>query len=99
MARFALHGLPGGDGYLLDVQSDHLDILPTRIVVPLVREQPSPRALQGVTPVFEINGEGWLMVTYQLAAMERRALGPVVGDLSAERDRITAALDLLLTGF
>jgi len=50
-------------------------------------------------PVFDIDRDRWLMLTPQIASIERRALGPVLGDLSAERDRITAALDLLLTGF
>lgn len=99
MARFALHRLPDRPGFLLDVQSNHLDMLPTRMVVPLVPEGTSPNALKGLTPIFVIDGERWLMVTYQMAAFDRRALGPVLGDLSAERDRITAALDLLLTGF
>ncbi|MBR0656502.1 CcdB family protein [Plastoroseomonas arctica] len=99
MPRFALHRLPDAPGYLLDVQSNNLDMLPTRIVVPLVPEATSPRLLKGLTPVFDIEGERLLMVTYQMASMERRILGPILGDLSAERDRITAALDLLLTGF
>jgi toxin CcdB len=99
MARFGLHRLRNTPGYLLDVQSLHLDWLATRVVVPLIAERGGPLATKGLMPVFDIDGERWLMLTPQMASIERRALGPVLGDLSVERNRIIAALDLLLTGF
>lgn len=99
MARFGLHRLRNTPGYLLDVQSSHLDWLATRMVVPLIPKHAAPLAAKELMPVFSIDGEPWLMLTPQLASIERRALGPPIGNLSAERDRITAALDLLLTGF
>lgn len=99
MPRFGLHRIAGMPGYLLDVQPDHLDVLATRIVVPLIAAVGGPAVIKGLTPVFTVEGEAWMMITYQLASIERRALGPVLGNLSAEQDRITAALDLLLTGF
>ena len=99
MARFSLHRIRDMPGYLLDVQSSHLGVLATRMVVPLIPAAGGPPMIKGLTPIFTVEGEDWIMLTYELAAIERRALGPILGDLSAERDRITAALDLLLTGF
>lgn len=99
MPRFGLHRIGEMPGYLLDVQSNHLDMLATRIVVPLITAVGAPLAIQGLTPVFMVEGEAWMMLTYEMASIERRALGPVLGDLSAEQDHFTAALDLLLTGF
>lgn len=36
MARFDLHRRKGTPGYLLEVQSDHMYALPSRMVVPLL---------------------------------------------------------------
>ena len=94
MARFDVYRPPGGD-LLLDVQSDHLDHLPTRVVVPLLN-LPS---LGELTPEFDVNGERVLMMTQYLTAISRHELRQPVANLAPQRDSITRALDLLLTGF
>jgi toxin CcdB len=85
--------------YLLDVQSDLLDPLATRVVVPLCK----PEVLKGklaerLNPVFEIEGRRMAMLTPELAGVSRKILGARVGNLSSERYSIIAALDLLITG-
>ena len=44
MAQYALFGNPAGGGYLLDVQSDLLDDLNVRAVVPLLPQDDAPVA-------------------------------------------------------
>ena len=94
MARFDVYRAPNGD-LLLDVQSDHLDHLPTRVVVPLFN-LPS---LGDLTPGFDVHGDRVLMMTHYLTAVPRQSLRRPVANLSRERDAITRALDILLTGF
>ena len=85
--------------YLLDVQSDLLDLLATRIVVPLCKpEVLSGKPAERLNPVFEVEGRKLLMLTPELAGVSRKALGDRVTNLAAERAVIIAALDLALTG-
>jgi toxin CcdB len=86
--------------FLVDVQSDLLSQLGTRVVVPLYRTdgaclQPITR----LTPEVEIEGEACLLMTPQLAGIATRELGTPVGTLNERRSEIVAALDLLITGF
>jgi len=85
--------------YLLDVQSDLLDPLATRVVVPLCK----PEVLKGklaerFNPVFEVEGCKMAMLTPELAGVSRKILGERIGNLSDERSSIIAVLDLLITG-
>ncbi|EXF44436.1 plasmid maintenance protein CcdB [Pseudomonas sp. BAY1663] len=85
--------------FLLDVQSDLIAELGTRVVVPLYTAAAMKgKILKTLTPIFEIEGKPYVMVTPQLAGIARKQLGNQVADLSAQRDEIIAALDLLITG-
>lgn len=85
--------------YLLDVQSDLLDPLATRVVVPLCKPQVlKGRLAERLNPVFEIEGRKMVMLTPELAGVSGKGLGKRVGNLSGERHSIIAALDLLITG-
>ena len=84
---------------LLDVQSDLLEPLSTRVVVPL-----SPVAaardvvMKQLAPVLTFDGKQYVMLTPQLAGISTRELGQPIGSLVEERVTIIAALDLLITG-
>ena len=85
--------------YLLDVQSDLLDSLATRVVVPLCK----PGILKGrlaerLNPVFQVEGKEVAMLTPELAGVPAKALGEAIGNLSSQRGVIIAALDLVITG-
>jgi len=85
--------------YLLDVQSDLLDSLATRVVVPLCK----PEVLRGklaerLNPVFEVEGRKMVLLTPELAGVSRKALGEQIANLANRRDSIIAALDLVITG-
>lgn len=84
---------------LLDIQSGLIDDLATRVVVPLVPKKAAKGIeLQVLTPILDIDGAAYLMVTPQLAGVPRRALGEPVADLSGRRADIVAAIDFLVTG-
>jgi toxin CcdB len=84
---------------LLDVQSDLLEPLNTRVVVPLGPVGSArTRAMQALTPTFKVGGKEYVMLTPQLAGISVRELGTIVDTVSSERVKIIAALDLLITG-
>jgi toxin CcdB len=85
---------------LLDVQSDLLEPLATRVVVPLAAATSArSRLMQTLTPILKIDGKEYLLMTPQLAGIPVNALGPSVGNLIAERQAVTAALDFLIAGY
>jgi toxin CcdB len=105
MAQFDVYRNPntasrGRIPYLLDVQSDLLDALATRIVVPLCKPDVlSGKPAERLNPAFEVEGRRLLMLTPELAGVPRKALGERVANLAVERAAIVAALDLAITGF
>ena len=92
---FALEGV----GYVLDVQSDLLDPLNTRVVVPLMPEVQAPRPARRLNPVFEIEGTPHVLVTQYLSAMPLSDLGKPVGNLAEHAPVISNALDMVFHGF
>jgi len=85
--------------FLLDVQSDLIAELATRVVVLLYTATAMKgKTLRTLTATFEIDDKQYVMVTPQLAGIAKRQLGAQVADLSAQRNEIIAALDLLITG-
>lgn len=104
MTQFAVYRNPNPESsaaypLLLDVQTDLLAELATRVVVPLCR----PALMKGqllstLTPTFEIENDRYVMLTPQLAGIPVKQLGAHVADLVPYRQEILATLDLLITG-
>ncbi len=105
MARFDVYANPGSHAsttpYLLDVQSDLLDGLNTRMVVPLrsLTAFPKVKLSTRLTPVLTIRGEELLMETPKMGAVPQRVLKKPVTSLSSEQAQISAALDFLFQGY
>jgi toxin CcdB len=97
MARFELY--QDGSHFLLDLQADAVDTLNTRVVVPIRLPEHAPEPARRLNPSFQIGGKRHVMVTQFIAAVPEFELGKRVGNLSAHRDEITAALDMLFHGF
>lgn len=86
--------------YLLDVQSDVISVLATRMVVPLYRQGAlHSKAMTRLTPVVRFKNKPLIAMVPEMAGIHQRDLGPVVGDLPTIRAEIIQAIDLLLTGF
>ena len=103
MARFDVYRNPVRERakrtpFLLDVQSDFLEGIDTRVVVPLraldVVEHPMAR----LNPVLAIDGVKAVMDTSQLAGYPRAALKRPVASLAGQRFEIQNALDFLFSG-
>ncbi len=99
MARFDLYRNPDQSGYLLDVQSDLLSDLNTRVVVPLMPLDHAPRPAEILNPVFDIHEIPHVMVTQFLSAVPTSLLRRPVVSLARQSEVVTRALDLLYQGF
>jgi toxin CcdB len=105
MARFDVYRNQGphqaSTPYLLDVQSNHLAALNTRIVIPLRCLNTFPKVLLplDLIPVFGIESIECLLDTPQLAAIPMSQLKVHVTSLAASQLLITTALDRLFGGF
>ena len=98
MARFDVYRGATGRGYLLDCQSDLLDNLETRAVVPLMPLAGVPQATR-LNPVFEIEDMFVVMSTNLIFSIPGHRLGKPVTSIRDEADAIMNALDMLFTGF
>jgi len=85
--------------FLLDVQSDLIADLGTRVVAPLsLASSMKGKVIRTLMPIFAIEGKQYAMLTPQLAGISVKQLGTKVTELSERRGEILAALDLLITG-
>lgn len=69
MARYDVYPNPQGRGWMLDVQSDLLGDLNTRVVVPLLKFGEAPLPAKRLNPVFQIEGVEVMMATQFLSAV------------------------------
>jgi toxin CcdB len=105
MARFDVYDNPGAHAsttpYLLDVQSNLLDGLDSRMVIPLRSLEHFARVKlpTRLTPVLSIQGKDYLLETPKMGAVPQRVLKECVTSLNEEQARITAALDFLFQGY
>jgi len=99
MAKHDVYENPDNGGYLLDVQSDLLDSLNTRIVVPLMPLHEAPQAAKRLNPIFEIKDMQVVMVSQFLAAVPTTILGKPEQNLGESSVEITNALDMVFQGF
>jgi len=99
MAKYDVFPNPSGDGYALDVQTDLLSDLNTRIVVPLLPRARAPEPATRLNPTFVVNGESVVMVTQFMAAVPIGVLKNRVGALNADHENVTIAIDMLMQGF
>ena len=104
MARFDVYRNAGPHArevpFLLDVQSDLLAGMETRVVVPLRRRDKFPDvAIPGdLAPLLKVDGVECVMQSSLLGAVPARMLRKPVASLAADRPRIVAALDFLFEG-
>lgn len=102
MAQFDVYRNPGPDSrripYLLDIQSDLLSGVATRVVVPLARLTEYVKPMRRLQPVLDIEGRDMVMLTADLAGVVRSDLGAKVVSAAGRRGEIMAALDMLFFG-
>jgi toxin CcdB len=87
--------------FIVDVQSDLLADLETRMVIPLRRRDAFSASIlpTRLTPILEIQGIECLLETPKMAAVPTRILKHPVGTLTGARNAVTGAIDFLVHGF
>jgi toxin CcdB len=97
MARFDVYRT--ASGFAVDVQTDLLYQLNTRLLVPLVPLASAPMPAGRLNPVLEIDGELYSLQPQLMAAVPDRELRRPVDNLLRHYDRIVAAIDMIFNGF
>jgi len=83
--------------YLLDLQSDLLSMLASRVIAPLEPLGAEP-AMQRLNPVFVVEGRRVVMATADLTSVRREVLRQRVTSLEGHRYDILNAIDVLWSG-
>jgi toxin CcdB len=105
MARFDVYPNPGAHAhttpYLLDVQSELLDGLDSRMVIPLrsLEHFAKVKLPTRLTPVLPINGKDYLLETPKMGAVPLRILKNPLASLADKQAEVTGALDFLFQGY
>ncbi len=82
---------------LLAVQHDSISETASVVMIPLVTPLKSTRSSR-LYPLLSIGGKDYMLLTPDLASLPRSLLSEPVANLLAEREKIVAALDILLVG-
>ena len=85
--------------FLIDVQSELLSALETRLVIPLIRiEEMDRRSIRNLNPLIMIGGKKYLAMTQQMAAIPKGILGNIGETVEFSRGEILNSIDFLVTG-
>ena len=82
--------------YVVDIQVELLHHLSTCVVIPLSSKA---KALKHLNPIFVIEEQNVVLMTQEMAGIERVLLGEKLISLSEYRSEIFAAIDFLISGF
>lgn len=105
MARFSVYENIGDHAkttpFLLDVQTDLLSGLDTRVVIPLRKASlyKKVRLPQDLMPIFSIKGSDFALETPKMAAVPSKILKKEIGSLKSQQHLVMIAIDRLFHGF
>lgn len=97
MARFDVFRLSGG--LVVDVQTDLLSGLETRLVMPLLPLGSAPVPATRLNPVVDFQGDRYALQPQFMSAIAQRHLSKPLGSLDKDYDRVIASLDMIFNGF
>ena len=84
---------------LLDIQSDLIGIIDTRVVVPLVPAARAPSAATRLNPTITVNARHYVALFQDIQSVDRDTLGTRVANVSKHGYDVTNALDFLFHGY
>lgn len=99
MAQFDVRRVRESDVLALELQTNLLDGLNTRLVAPLVPRDEIGPFVERLNPTFEIDHTAYVMLTQHMAAVPTHELADTICNLSRHRETITSATEFLFQGF
>ena len=85
--------------YFLDVQSDLMSVLNSRLVIPLTPVKSlDESAPEKLCPVIKLDKGEFALLTHQLTSVPVKMLKTPITNLDIFRDEVIAAIDFLITG-
>jgi toxin CcdB len=93
-SKSATDGIP----YVVVIQSDLLDALPTRLVVPLAALKVKTKVPTALCPVITVNGQRLHALAHYAAPLPAVVLRRRVGNVAAQASALVAAVDVVLSG-
>lgn len=100
MARFDLHQHRNHPNqYLLLIQSDFLDALATRMVIPVLSKSAAGPLLPNLHVPVMVNGKPHIALVHLMAAVTVQQCGKRIDNLEDHSSEIIAAVDFLFQGF
>ena len=93
-SRSVADGIP----YVVVIQSDLLDALATRMVMPLAITNASIKSPTALSPVVMVKGQRLNALAHFAALMPTKLLRKPVANIAAQGSALVAALDTVLSG-
>jgi toxin CcdB len=84
--------------FLLDIQSDILGDLNTRLTVPLAVSPKQYKSLP-FTPMIEVHGKAYMVMFHLMASYPINEYGSVIGNLEKDRSMLLSAYDFMIQGY
>ena len=82
--------------YYLDVQSDLLADLATRVVIPLITKEYIALPVGILNPVVRVTDKTLYLSASQIQCLHKNRLGKKIADVTSQRQAVRAAMDFLL---
>jgi len=87
-----------GVPYVVVVQSDLLDGLPTRLTMPLAVLDASTKVPTALCPVIMVQGQRLYALAHYTAPLPAKSLKRAVDNVAAQSSALVSALDVVLSG-
>ena len=84
--------------YFVDVQTELLEVLNSRVVIPLTTALPNKGLASNICPELEIGGQHYYLLTYQITTVASSFLRKHESSLLLNRTDIINSLDFLASG-
>lgn len=84
--------------YFVDIQTELLEVLNSRVVMPLTTVLPDKGLPNNICPKVEINGEQYYLLAYQITTVSSSFLRKNDSSLLLSRIDIINSLDFLISG-
>lgn len=103
MAQFDVYRNPNPNGratvpFVVALQSDLLDQLPSRWVAPLKLSKSISQRVEGLMPEVEVEGKKFTIFMYESGAVPAQSLGNRISSLEGRRFELIRAIDILVSG-